>query len=218
MSEVETAPARVDGRRARGDSTRRAILRHAMQLASAEGLENLSIARLAGELGMSKSGLFAHFGSKEELQLSTLRAARRVFSDEAIRPAAAAEPGLERLLVLISSWLDYIAGDVFAGGCLFMEAAAEFDNRPGPVRDLIAETMGMLLALLAEEATEAVTRGELAADTDPQQLVWEIHAAGLGLNWDRQLNGSATARDRAQTAVLTRLAAAATPTGRRRLG
>src|SRR5918912_3366803 len=99
----------VDGRRARGDSTRRAILGRAMQLASAEGLEGLSIAALAGDLGMSKSGLFAHFGSKEELQLSTIRAARRVFSDEAVTPALAAREGVERLDALVTAWTDYIS-------------------------------------------------------------------------------------------------------------
>src|ERR1044072_3376131 len=92
-----TTPAHTDGRRARGDRARRAILARSLQLASAEGLEDLSIARLAGDLGMSKSGLFAHFGSKEELQLSTIRAARRVFSDEAVTPALAARAGVERL-------------------------------------------------------------------------------------------------------------------------
>src|SRR3954462_10425301 len=135
---IETAAPRVDGRRARGDSTRRAILRRAMQIASGDGLEGLSIARLASDLGMSKSGLFAHFGSKEELQLSTLRAARRVFSDEAVTPAQYVPEGEERLLVLVTSWLRYVGGNTFDGGCLFMEAAAEFDNRPGPVRDLVA--------------------------------------------------------------------------------
>lgn len=209
MSDLATAPVPVDGRRARGDSTRRAILARAMQLASAEGLENLTIARLAGDLGMSKSGLFAHFGSKEELQLSTLRAARRVFADEAVAPAMDADPGLERLLGLTTTWLRYVGGDTFEGGCLFMEAASEFDNRPGPVRDLIAETMGMLLALLTEQAREALERGQLAAGTDPEQLAWELHAYGFGLNWDRQLNGSAAAAERALTAVRGRLAAAA---------
>src|SRR3954451_23351842 len=140
----------VDGRRARGDSTRRAILGRAMQLASTDGLEDLSIARLASDLGMSKSGLFAHFGSKEQLQLSTVRAARRVFSDEAVTPAMAAKKGIERLDALIAAWHRYISSDIFAGGCLLMEAAAEFDNRPGPVRDLIAETMGMWMGLLVE--------------------------------------------------------------------
>src|SRR3954464_10969678 len=104
MSLVTEDPARPDGRRVRGDSTRRAILGRAMQLASTDGLEDLSIARLASDLGMSKSGLFAHFGSKEELQLSTLRAARRVFSDEAVTPAHDVPEGVERLLVLVTSW------------------------------------------------------------------------------------------------------------------
>src|SRR5215211_7287615 len=106
-------PAQIDGRRARGDSTRRAILSRSMQLASTGGLEDLSIARLAGDLGMSKSGLFAHFGSKEELQLSTIRAARRVFSDEAVVPAMEAEPGLVRLRALIDAWFEYIGSDTF---------------------------------------------------------------------------------------------------------
>src|SRR3954454_17260431 len=113
---TETAAPRVDGRRARGDSTRRAILRRAMQIASVDGLEGLSLAGLAADLGMSKSGLFAHFGSKELLQLSTLRAARRVFSDMAIAPAEEAPEGIERLVVLTVSWLDYIGTDTFAGG------------------------------------------------------------------------------------------------------
>jgi AcrR family transcriptional regulator len=218
MSLVTEPPAHTDGRRARGDNTRRAILGRAMQLASAEGLEDLSIARLAGDLGMSKSGLFAHFGSKEELQLSTVRAARRVFSDEAVTPALAAKKGIERLSALIAAWHDYIANDTFAGGCLLMEAAAEFDNRPGPVRDLIAETMGMWMGLLVEQAERALERGELALGTDPAQLAWELHAFGLALNWDSQLNGAAgTARQRAAAAVRARLEAAATAKGRRRL-
>ncbi len=217
MSPVTEAPAHTDGRRARGDSTRRAILGRAMQLASTEGLEDLSIARLAGDLGMSKSGLFAHFGSKEELQLSTVRAARRVFYDEAIAPALAARKGIERLDALVAAWLGYIAGDTFAGGCLLMEAAAEFDNRPGQVRDLIAETMGMWTGLLVEQAERALERGELAPGTDPAQLAWELHAFGLALNWDRQLNGATGARQRAATAVRSRLEAAATGKGRKRL-
>ena len=213
-----TATAVVtDGRRLRGDSTRRAILSRAMHLASAEGLEGLSIAALAGDLGMSKSGLFAHFGSKEELQLSTIRAARRVFSDEAITPALAVEGGLLRLRALLATWFDYIGNDTFPGGCILMEAAAEFDNRPGRVRALIAETMGMWMDMLVEEAGHSVGRGEIAPGTDPVQLAWELHAFGLGLNWDRQLNNSAEARTRAKAAVETRLTLAATPKGRRRL-
>jgi AcrR family transcriptional regulator len=211
------APVQVDGRRARGDSTRRSILAASMRLASAGGLQDLSIARLAGELGMSKSGLFAHFGSKEELQLSTIRAARRVFSDEAVTPALAARKGIERLDALLAAWIGYIANDLFPGGCLLMEAAAEFDNRPGPVRDLVAETMAMWMGLLVEQAGQALERGELAPGTDPAQLAWELHAFGLALNWDLQLNGPGPARDRATAAVRARLEAAATPKGRKRL-
>jgi AcrR family transcriptional regulator len=193
----------TDGRRVRGNATRRAILARAMQLASTGGLEDLSIAQLAGDLGMSKSGLFAHFGSKQALQLSTIRAARRVFSDEAVTPAMEAEPGIARLRALIDAWFDYIGSDTFVGGCLLMEAAAEFDSRPGPVRDLIAETMAMWTGLLVEQASVAVARGEIEAD--PEQLAWELHAFGLGLNWDRQLNETPVALQRARTAVATRL-------------
>jgi len=217
VTEPASAPAeQTDGRRARGDRARRAILARSMQLASAGGLESLSIAQLAGELGMSKSGLFAHFGSKEELQLSTIRAARRVFSDEAVTPAMATKSGIERLAALLAAWHDYISNDTFPGGCVLMEAAAEFDSRPGPVRDLVAETMAMWMALLVEQAARAIERGEVAPGTDPAQLAWELHAFGLGLNWDHQLNESTVARERARTAVASRLALAATADGRRR--
>jgi AcrR family transcriptional regulator len=207
----------TDGRRIRGDATRRAILGRSMRLASARGLEALSIAQLANELGMSKSGLFAHFGSKEELQLATIRAARRVFSDEAIAPAMEIRPGIRRLRALLDTWFDYIGNDTFPGGCILMEAAAEFDNRHGPVRDLVAETMGMWMDLLVGQAAEAIERGELAPGTDSAQLAWELHAFGLALNWDRQLNESPEARERAKTAIETRLKLAATTLGRRRL-
>ena len=211
------AVAETDGRRVRGNATRRAILSRAMQLASTGGLEDLSIAQLAGDLGMSKSGLFAHFGSKEELQLSTVRAARRVFSDAAVTRALEVEPGLRRLRALIDSWFDYIGSDTFVGGCLLMEAAAEFDSRPGPVRDLVAETMAMWMTLLVEQVQRAVERGELAPGTDPAQLAWELHAYGLALNWDHQLNGHGPAREHAAAAVRSRLEAAATAKGRKRL-
>jgi AcrR family transcriptional regulator len=218
MAETVTAASRVDGRRARGDSTRRAILGRAMQIASAEGLEGLSLARLADELGMSKSGLFAHFGSKEELQLSTLRAARAVFTRRAVEPAEEIPAGIARLSALLQSWLrEYVGGDAFEGGCLFMEAAAEFDNRPGAVRDLVAETMGMWLGLLQEQARVAQANGELAKDVDPERLAWELHAFGLGLNWERQLMGGAAAGERACSAVEDRLRSAATAKGRRHL-
>jgi AcrR family transcriptional regulator len=218
MSTVTSPEApRVDGRRARGDSTRRAILRRAMQIASVEGLDGLSLAGLASDLGMSKSGLFAHFGSKEELQLSTVRAARRVFSDRAVTPAQDVPEGIRRLDALVRAWLHYIGADAFDGGCLLMQAAAEYDARPGPVRDLVAETMAMWMDALREQARAALDRGELVEGTDPDQLVWELHALGLALNWDHQLNGGAAPAERAAAALGARLTAAATKKGRKRL-
>jgi AcrR family transcriptional regulator len=215
---AQEIPADRDGRRVRGDKTRRAILTRATQIASVEGLEGLSLGRLAADLGMSKSGLFAHFGSKEELQLKTLRAARRIFYEAAVRPALDVPEGIQRLAALVDADIAYLAGDAFDGGCLFISSAAEYDSRPGPIRDLVQETMVSWLDLLAEHAAIARDNGELKADTDPHGLVWELHAFGLALNWDRQLNGSSDARERAQTASRARLRAAATAKGRRRLG
>src|SRR4051812_38331980 len=173
---AEGAAAHVDGRRARGASTRRAILSRAMQIASREGLDRLSLAGLAADLDMSKSGLFAHFGSKEELQLSTLRATRRVFSERAVAPAEEVPEGIRRLDALLRAWFHYIGTDAFDGGCVLMQAAAEYDARPGAVRDLVAETMGMWMDLLVGQARAAIARGELEAGTDAEQLAWELHA------------------------------------------
>jgi AcrR family transcriptional regulator len=207
----------LDGRRVRGDKTRHAILARAVQIASTEGLEGLSLGQLAADLGMSKSGLFAHFGSKEELQLTTLRAARRIFYDAAVQPALDVPEGIERLWALVTADIDYLSGDVFDGGCLFLSSSAEYDSRPGPIRDIVAETMASWLDLLTEQAHVARELGQLSGDTDPRGLAWELHAFGLALNWDRQLNRSADARQRAQTASRTRLLAAATAKGRRAL-
>jgi AcrR family transcriptional regulator len=207
----------VDGRRARGDATRRAILGRAMQIASIEGLEGLSLGRLADDLGISKSGLFAHFGSKEELQLATLRAGRAVFGRAVVEPVQEVPEGVERLAALTRSWLDYIEAELFAGGCLFLAASAEFDDRPGPVRDRVAEIMGEWFEILVGQARIASERGELRADEDPVALVWDLHAYELALNWDFRLNRAEAAGDRARAATRRRLHAAATPAGRRKL-
>src|SRR5215208_1321943 len=132
----------ADGRKVRGDRTRRAILTAAVNLASVEGLEGLSIGRLATELEMSKSGLFAHFGSKEELQVSTVRAAAAIFAHRVVRPAEERfEPGIARLHGMLDLWLDYMERGTFDGGCFFAAATMEMDGRPGPVRDAIPEQM-----------------------------------------------------------------------------
>src|SRR5688500_12975759 len=129
---------RGDKRVLRGERSRKVILGRAMDIASVEGLESLSVRRLAAELDVSKSGVFAQFGSKEELQLATVRAAVEVFVSEVVKPARKAPAGIRRVWALCDEWLDYVAKPIFAGGCFFISAAAEFDARPGRVRDAVA--------------------------------------------------------------------------------
>jgi AcrR family transcriptional regulator len=209
----------ADGRRARGDRTRRAILASAVDLASVEGLEGLSIGRLASELQMSKSGLFAHFGSKEELQIATVRAAGAIFVAHVIRGEVEEhEPGIARLRLLLDRWLDYIERGTFAGGCFFAAARAEMDGRPGPVRDALAGQMESWAALLADYARDAIARGELRADADPEQLAFELDALGTAVNAGWQLHENAAVFERGRRALRRRLAAEATEAGRFALG
>jgi AcrR family transcriptional regulator len=204
-----------DGRRARGDRTRRAILATAVDLASVEGLEGLSIGRLAGELDMSKSGLFAHFGSKEELQIATVRAAAAIFVHRVIRGAVEEhEPGIVRLQMLLDRWLDYLERGAFAGGCFFAAARAEMDGRPGPVRDALASQMASWAGLLAQYARDAVARGELRPDADPEQLAFELDALGTAANAGWQLHENAAVFERGRRALRRRLEADATDAGR----
>ena len=204
-------------RREHGERTRQAILEAAVDIASAEGLEGLSIGRLAAELSMSKSGLFAHFGSKEELQLATVEAARAVFIREVVAPAFEAEKGLPRLWRLCEVWLEYVRGEVFRGGCFFAAAAAEFDGRPGPVRDRVAGIMKEWLAALRRSVAEARDAGQLGAEADPAQLAFELNALEMGANWAYQLHGDRQAFGRARAAMLERLCGHATPDGLRLL-
>jgi AcrR family transcriptional regulator len=180
--------ARLDGRRARGEKTRDAILAHAVQIASEEGLEGLSIGRLATDLGVSKSGLFAHFGSKIELQLATVDAARHIFIREVIGGSRAGS-GIGALIDLTDSWLDYMRGDVFHGG------------RPGQVRDRVASMMGEWLLALEATIQDAQAAGELPEDLDSEQLAFEINALGQGANWAFQLYRDDAAFERARAAI-----------------
>jgi AcrR family transcriptional regulator len=200
-------------RRVKGERTRQSILERAVDVASAEGLEGLTIGRLASALALSKSGLFAHFGSKEELQLATVEAAREVFIREVIRPAFAGSHGLARLWKLCDTWLDYVEAGVFRGGCFFAAAAAEFDSRPGPVRDRIAAIMKEWMEALRRGVVEAQEAGQLDAALDPAQLAFEFNALELGANWAFQLHGDRRAFARARSAVLERLRRHATRAG-----
>ena len=198
-----------------GDRRRREILAAAVDLGSAEGLSGLSIGRLAGETGMSKSGLFAHFGSKEELQLATVRFAGEHYESLVIAPAEAAEPGMPRLTALLGHWADYIEGTSYRGGCFFDAASAEFASRPGAVRDQLARLSRHWLELLEEQARLALRLGELAADTDPALLCFRLHAYVAEANWARELFDDDTSFDKARRAIAQTLrdcAPADTPT------
>jgi AcrR family transcriptional regulator len=213
-ADAATSPLVPDGRKVRGDKTRRAILQAAVNVASVEGLEGLSIGRLASELQMSKSGLFAHFGSKEELQVSTVRAAAAIFTHRVIAPAIEEhEPGLARLCSMLLAWQDYIERGVFAGGCFFAAATVEMDGRPGPVRDAVAAQMTRWAGLLTEYIREAVDRGQLRADTDAEQLAFELDALGTAVNSGWQLHEDAAVFARGRRALRRRLEADATDAG-----
>ncbi len=202
-NKIRTAATKA--RQAQGDRSRQAILEVAVHLASAEGLEGLTIGRLAAETGMSKSGLFAHFGSKEDLQLATVDAARGIFIDQVIGPAFQARKGLPRLRRLCEIWFDYAQSHVFRGGCFFAAASAEFDSRPGRVRDRIAEIMQEWLKVLRQGIIEAQEAGEFDESIDPAQLAFEINAMEIGANWALQLFGDKQGFARAREAVIQRL-------------
>jgi AcrR family transcriptional regulator len=195
----------TDKRRIRGDRTRQAILSRAGQLASAEGLEEVSLQRLAGDLGISKSGLFAHFGSKEELQLATVEEAARVFTHEVLKPGLSVPTGLGRLWAMCNAHLSYQERKVFAGGCFFEAASVEFDSRPGPVRDAVVEKVRYWSGSLARAAREAQAAGEVSPHVDPEQLAWELGSLLSAANRSHVIDGGGQAFDRARRAIRDRL-------------
>jgi AcrR family transcriptional regulator len=208
MSETRTKEKNPKGQR-----TKTAILETAVHISSAEGLEGLTIGRLAAELSMSKSGLFAHFGSKEELQVATVEAARSIFIAEVIKPAFKADAGILRLWKLCDTWLSYVQTGVFRGGCFFAAAASEFDSRPGPVRDRIAAIMKEWLTVLADSVKAAQRAGHLGTNTNPTQMAFEFNSLELGANWAYQLYQDKQAFVRAREAILDRLLHHATNSG-----
>ncbi|MFJ7279522.1 TetR/AcrR family transcriptional regulator [Kitasatospora sp. NPDC098663] len=170
------AGSTTDGRVLRGEETRRAVLHRAVAIASVEGLGALSIGRLATDLGLSKSGVFAGFGSKEELQLATVRAARRIFADAVVAPVADTPPGLARARALCESWLAYSRARVFPGGCFFYEVTAEFDARPGAVRDALADCAREWRQVITDALAEARATGGLRPGTDLDDLAFALIA------------------------------------------
>jgi AcrR family transcriptional regulator len=159
----------------KGDATRAAILNRAVDLASAEGLEGLTIGRLAADLEMSKSGLFSHFGSKQELQLATVGAAGQRFRRAVLEPAAAAPDGVPRLRAMADAYLDHLEKGIYFGGCFWGAASIEYDDRPGPVRDAIAAALDSWLGELERQAG-------LAGLEEPGRVAFELYSVVMGAN------------------------------------
>jgi AcrR family transcriptional regulator len=191
----------------KGERTRQSILDRAVDLASLEGLQGLTIGRLAEELGMSKSGLFAHFGSKEELQIATIEAASQRYITEIFTEALRQPRGYPRLQAICDSWLSYIRRSVFPGGCFFAAASFEFDSRPGPVRDRVRKMMDDWMHALERSIRMAKDEGHLKDDVDPAQLAFELNSLFFGANFAFYLRDDQQAIERAERAVLTRLQA-----------
>lgn len=180
-------PKPSDGRRARGMRSRTAVLERSVQMASRDGLEGLTIGALAADLRVHKSSVHALFGSKEELQLATLAAARTILIDRVIAPALSSQAGLPRLRAIGDAWFAYLAADVFAGGCFLCAASAEMDGRPGPLRDEVEAVMREWIVVLSANIEAAIAAGELRAELDPAALAFRLNALGMAANWQRQL-------------------------------
>jgi AcrR family transcriptional regulator len=182
--------------RADGTRSRIAILDAAAALATVDGLDGLSIGDLARHTGMSKSGLYAHFKSKEELQLATIGHARDIFEAEVVRPARATGDGLRRLWALSESFLAHLERRVFPGGCFFAAVGAEFDSRPGRVKESIAEFTGEWTGELVEAIRQAQVAGELDSTVEPEQLAYETNALLLMAHATFAMSGDTSVFDR----------------------
>jgi len=183
----------------KGQQTRAAILEAALSLASQMGIEGLSIGALAEVTGMSKSGVFAHFGSREELQISVIREYHARFADEVFLPAIREPRGLPRLRALFTRWVDKVATEIDSG-CIYISGAVEFDDRPGPVRDALVEMVRTWHGALDRAIRLSVDVGHLRPDTDPMQMLFEIHGLILSLHHDARFLRSSGAVDRAHKA------------------
>jgi AcrR family transcriptional regulator len=183
--------------------TRERITERGVAIASVEGLEGLTIGRLATDLGMSKAGVLGHFGTKPALQLATLEEGSAAFVRLVWEPVQDAEPGLPRLRAICEAWISYLetARDTFPGGCLFTTASIEFDARNGLVRDAVARLFGLWRRRLATEARTAVAAGDLPPDTDPEQIAYELVGLYMALNQEIQLFAAPEAAERTRRAL-----------------
>ena len=191
--------------RADGERTRAAILRAAASLATVDGLEGLSIGHLAAATGISKSGLYAHFGTKQELQLATVAEAERILTAEVIQPALEARPGLAQLAAACEAYFSYLQRRVFPGGCFFAATALEMGTRPGPVKERVAAIQSGFVALLRAFAETAIEQHELPAREDPDRLAFELHAVLLAADTKFVLHDDPAILDLARQVVRLRL-------------
>jgi AcrR family transcriptional regulator len=202
------AIAAEDKRESAGERSRRTILETAARLATVEGLNGLSIGRLADEVGMSKSGLYAHFRSKEELQLATIATAREIFDREVIDPGQNGPPGTARVLALCDAFLSHVERGVFPGGCFFVAAAAEMNARPGPIRDHIGQFAVEWLGAIATAVEQAQDLGEIPPHTEAGQLAFEINALLSAANLAYPLFDNPAVLNLARKAIAERLGTA----------
>jgi len=193
---------------AKGEETRQAILSRALELATLGGLSGLSIGRLAEETGLSKSGLFAHFGSKEALEVAVVEEAARQFVQFVMAPALRQPRGEPRIRALFDRWIEW---GQRPGGCFFVSAIAELDDRSGPPRDALVQTSKDWLDTLATAARITVTEGHFRADLDPEQFAFEVYSVMLGFHAYRQLLHEPASLDRARQALERLLSSARVP-------
>src|SRR3954470_11968034 len=188
--------------------TRAAIIDRAVQTASIEGLEGVTIGRLADDLGMSKAGVIGHFGNKTDLQRATFHQAQKIFTTEVWERAKDKPRGLSRLQAICDAWIAHVSNSPFPGGCFMCTVATEWDAREGQLHDEVRDSWRLWLKLLAREAATARDQGELPADADPQQIAFELNAVAMALNQSLQLFGDRRAPARARRAVARILATA----------
>src|SRR5712692_5331255 len=199
----------ASGPRSQGEQTRQVILARALKIAAREGLAALTIGRLAEELRMSKSGLFAHFHSKRALELATLEMANEVFAEAVLRPAQASRAGIERLWSLCDLWLQHIERRVFSGAYFFTGAFFEYANRPGPIARLITQVAREWFKTLRKAVEEAQEQGEINPDAEAKQVAWELNGRLVGAYWAYLLECGGSYRE-ARAALLGRLRELAT--------
>lgn len=211
--------SQTDGRRQRGDKTRRSVATRAAALASIDGLSGMTLSQVAAELGMSKSSIQAAFATKEQLQLAAVQAASETFVREVVTPAMAAAEGAARLRALTEAWLAYVEHRVFPGGCFMVATLSEFDSRPGPVRDALRQARHAWLQLLERNVRLAQAAGEIDTQPAPALVAFEVDALLSMANVQRNITDDVSALDDARRLIELRLGGdveSSRPTRRRR--